>query len=129
MNRFLASRSLLSFFIVSISAGIITAWIVYPQTGPFGWIKNASNHQLILKGFVLSLILATGAAVTYIAFRLAQFGDGEARRFGSVAEARMIKIPQSRKTVAAFIAKAAFCANAVGERLLNVFEEPVPTAN
>jgi hypothetical protein len=67
MNRFLASRPLLSFFIVSISAGIITAWIVYPQTGPFGWIKNASNHQLILKGFVLSLILATGAAVTYIA--------------------------------------------------------------
>jgi stage V sporulation protein K len=99
MNRFLASRPLLSFFIVSISAGIITAWIVYPQTGPFGWIKNASNYQLILKGLVLSLILATGAAVTYIAFRLAQFGDGEARRFGSVAEARMIKIPQSRTPI------------------------------
>jgi stage V sporulation protein K len=90
MNKFFVSRPMLSIFVVSVCAAVISLWIVNPQSGPFGWIKNISNYELILKLLGLVLIMSVGVAVTYIAFRLAQY-----QRVIRASDLRMIRIPES----------------------------------
>lgn len=90
MNKFFVSRPMLSIFVVSVCAAVISLWIVNPQSGPFGWIKNISNYALILKLLGLVLIMSVGVAVTYIAFRLAQY-----QRVIRASDLRMIRIPES----------------------------------
>ncbi len=96
MNKFFVSRPLLSIFIVSVSAAVVSLWITNPQTGPFGWIKNVSNNELLLKAFGLALVFGVGGTITYIAFRLADFGDGVPYGMSRVTGMRrLIKIPES----------------------------------
>jgi stage V sporulation protein K len=88
-------------FVVSVAALPVGTWLIHPQSGPIAWLShNASLGSALLKILVAAGILATGAAVTYIAVRLAV---GEIADAGGAASAlnlpglRLLKVPEQKQ--------------------------------
>ena len=99
MKRYLTEHPMVGFFIVSVAAAVASAWVLNPHSGPFGWLTGGSTAQLLLKVFAAVAIVAAGAALTYIAMRLAQ-GDAVAATAGAApnfAGLRLLKIPDQRQ--------------------------------
>ena len=80
MKNFFQTKPMLGFFIVGLAAAVASAWILNPQSGPLGWIWRASSSGSV--GFVtlfsVIAIITAGAALTYIAMSLAQYGTAAA---------------------------------------------------
>jgi hypothetical protein len=71
MKDFLVKRPMLGFFIVAVSATLVSAWLMNPQAGPLALFSGANATANILKLAAALLILGIGAALTYLAMRLA----------------------------------------------------------
>ncbi len=69
---------MLGFFAVSVFAAVLSAWLINPQNSPMAWFSGGmgSIGSNLLKVAAVVAILACGAALTYIAARLAQSHDG-----------------------------------------------------
>jgi len=72
MRKFFETRPMLSFFIVAVAAAVVSSWLMNPSQGPFGWIANGFTAAAAFKITAALLILASGAALTYIAMRVAE---------------------------------------------------------
>ena len=71
MRKFFEQRPMLAFFIVGVSAAVVSAWLLNPSQGPFAWLANGFTAAAAFKLMAALLILASGAALTYIALRVA----------------------------------------------------------
>ena len=71
MTDFLSKRPMLAFFIVSILASVISAWVINPGSGPAAWFAGANWAAIAIKLALAALILSLGAALTYVAVRFA----------------------------------------------------------
>ena len=83
MTDFLSKRPMLAFFIVSIVASVVSAWVINPGSGPAAWFAGANWAAIAIKLATATLILSAGAALTYVAVRFAleptAFGCGSAK--------------------------------------------------
>jgi SpoVK/Ycf46/Vps4 family AAA+-type ATPase len=93
-------------FFVSVAALVIGSWLINPQSGPIGWISHGGwSATAIIKIIVAIAILLVGAAVTYIAMRLATADVDPAYAGGAgsfnFSGLRLLKVPDhtSQKTV------------------------------
>jgi len=68
---FFLKRPLLSFFIVAVAAMVVATWLVNPKTGPWALVSGGMTWATAITLFVVFLIFITGAALTYVALRLA----------------------------------------------------------
>jgi SpoVK/Ycf46/Vps4 family AAA+-type ATPase len=71
MRKFFENRPMLSFFIVGVAATLVSTWLLNPSQGPFSLIANGFTAAAAFKLTAALLILASGAALTYIAMRIA----------------------------------------------------------
>jgi SpoVK/Ycf46/Vps4 family AAA+-type ATPase len=71
MTDFLSKRPMLAFFIVSILASVVSAWVINPGSGPAAWFAGANWVAIAIKLAIAALILSVGAALTYVAVRFA----------------------------------------------------------
>src|SRR4051794_8506717 len=71
MKDMMTKRPMLAFIIVSVIATLVSAWLLNPILGPVALFTNASAAGLALKLLTVLLVLGAGAALTYIAMRLA----------------------------------------------------------
>ncbi len=71
MRKFFETRPMLGFFIVAVTATLVSTWLLNPSKGPFGWIADGFTGAAAFKLMAALLILASGAALTYIAMRVA----------------------------------------------------------
>jgi SpoVK/Ycf46/Vps4 family AAA+-type ATPase len=76
MKRFLADRPMLGFFIVAVAAAVVSTWILNPQSGPWALVSGGMTWATALKLAAVFLILLAGAALTYVAMRLASDPSG-----------------------------------------------------
>jgi stage V sporulation protein K len=92
-------------FVVSVAALVIGTWLINPQSGPIGWLSQGGSVGASLIKIVVALgILAIGAALTYIAMRLAtgeaEFAySGPARSFDFTG-LRLLKVPEQKPAAA-----------------------------
>jgi SpoVK/Ycf46/Vps4 family AAA+-type ATPase len=80
MKTFFLRRPLLSFFIVAVAATVVSSWLLNPKTGPWALVSGGMTWATAITFFVVFLIFMGGAALTYVAFRLA----GDPTGFGLV---------------------------------------------
>jgi SpoVK/Ycf46/Vps4 family AAA+-type ATPase len=71
MKELMTKRPMLAFVIVSVTATVISAWLLNPSYGPLALFAGAGGGGLALKFAIVLLVLGAGAATTYIAMRLA----------------------------------------------------------
>ena len=71
MTKFFTERPMLGFLVVSVVAALLSAWLLNPQAGPVGAVTALFTGLSAVKLAGTVLILLTGAAVSYIAWRLA----------------------------------------------------------
>lgn len=71
MKDMMSKRPMLAFLIVSVLATLLSAWLLNPTIGPAALFSGASGAALALKIVAVLLIIAAGAALTYLAMRLA----------------------------------------------------------
>jgi SpoVK/Ycf46/Vps4 family AAA+-type ATPase len=76
MKRFFADRPMLGFFIVAVAAAVVSTWILNPQAGPWALVSGGMTWAMALKLAGVFLILLVGAALTYVAMRLASDPTG-----------------------------------------------------
>lgn len=69
MKDFMAKRPMLAFLVVSVAASIISTWLI--SGNPLTLITAMSSGAMASQFVMSALILVLGAAVTYIAARLA----------------------------------------------------------
>ncbi|WP_018261756.1 AAA family ATPase [Methylobacterium sp. WSM2598] len=77
MKTFFRDRPMLGFFLISVAAAVLSAWLINPQSSPLAYFAAAGGTAgpLLLKVATVLAILAAGAALTYVAARLAQSQD------------------------------------------------------
>jgi SpoVK/Ycf46/Vps4 family AAA+-type ATPase len=80
MKDFFRKRPLLGFFIVASSAAVVASWVTNPKTGPWALVSGGMTWATAITLFVVFLIFIAGAALTYVALRLA----GDPSGFGLV---------------------------------------------
>src|SRR5436190_21246101 len=80
MKGFFTNRPMLGFFIVAVAAALVSTWILNPQTGPWALVSGGMTWATALTLAVVFLIFLAGAALTYVAMRLA----GDPTGFGLV---------------------------------------------
>ena len=71
MKDFFRKRPLLGFFIVASSAAVVASWLTNPTTGPWALVSGGMTWATAITLFVVFLIFIAGAALTYVALRLA----------------------------------------------------------
>jgi SpoVK/Ycf46/Vps4 family AAA+-type ATPase len=71
MKNFLTKRPMLGFFVVAVAATIVSAWLLNPQAGPLALFSGANAQATVLRALAALLILGLGAALSYVAMRLA----------------------------------------------------------
>lgn len=71
MRNFFANRPMISFFIVAVAASVVSAWILSPQSGPLALFAGGMTWATVLRIAALFAIFLVGAALTYVAMRLA----------------------------------------------------------
>ena len=71
MKDLMAKRPMLAFVIVSVTATVISAWLLSPSIGPAALFGGATGGALTMKIATALLVLGAGAALTYIVIRLA----------------------------------------------------------
>ena len=76
MKGFLAKRPMLGFFIVAVAAAVVSTWILNPQSGPLALASGGMTWATALRLAAVFLILVAGAALTYVAMRLASDPTG-----------------------------------------------------
>jgi len=98
----LFKNSTFAMFFASVAALVVGTWLINPQSGPVGWLSHGGSFGVALIRILVALgILAVGAAVTYIAMRLAT-GDvepayaGDAGGAFNLAGLRLLKIPEPK---------------------------------
>ena len=62
---------MIGFFILSVAAAVLSAWIINPQNSPLSWFSGGSVASGLLKAAAIIAILTAGASLTYLAARLA----------------------------------------------------------
>jgi hypothetical protein len=76
MKDFFIKRPLLSFFIVAVAAAVVATWLLNPKTGPWALVSGGMTWTTAITLFVVFLIFIAGAALTYVALRLASDATG-----------------------------------------------------
>src|SRR5215468_9199278 len=76
MKDLFLKRPLLSFFIISVAAMVVTTWLVNPRTGPWALVSGGMTWATAITLSVVFLIFIAGAALTYVALRLASDPSG-----------------------------------------------------
>ncbi len=76
MKDFFRKRPLLGFFIIAVAAMVVGTWIINPKTGPWALVSGGMTWATALTLIVVLLILIAGAALTYVAMRLASDPTG-----------------------------------------------------
>ena len=71
MRKFFEKQPILSFFIISVAGTVVSAWLLNSSQGPFAWLANGFTAAAAFKLMAALLILASGAALSYIALRVA----------------------------------------------------------
>lgn len=93
-------------FFVSVGALVVGTWLINPASGPIGWFSQGGSFGSTLLKLIVALgILAVGAALTFIAMRLAttdlalaSSGTSGPIDFTSL---RLLKIPEQKPAAAA----------------------------
>jgi SpoVK/Ycf46/Vps4 family AAA+-type ATPase len=67
MKDMMTKRPILAFTLVSVLATLISAWVLNPNAGPFALFSGPLGLKLLLA----ALVLSAGAALSYVAMRLA----------------------------------------------------------
>jgi SpoVK/Ycf46/Vps4 family AAA+-type ATPase len=67
MKDMMTKRPILAFTIVSVLATVISAWVMNPSAGPLALFSGAVGLKLL----TALLVLSAGAAISYLAMRLA----------------------------------------------------------
>jgi hypothetical protein len=80
MKKFFVDRPMLGFFIVAVAAAVVSTWILNPQSGPWALVSGGMTWATALKLAIVFLIFIAGAALTYVAMRLA----GDPTGFGLI---------------------------------------------
>jgi stage V sporulation protein K len=92
-------------FFVSVAALVIGTWLINPASGPIGWLSHGGSAGATLARIVVALgILAVGAALTYVAMRLAM-GDVTLAPSGAASSfdftgLRLLKVPEHKPAAA-----------------------------
>src|SRR5215831_20629253 len=73
---FFLKRPLLSFFIISVASMVVATWLLNPKTGPWALVSGGMTWATAITLFVVFLIFIAGAALTYVALRLASDPTG-----------------------------------------------------
>jgi SpoVK/Ycf46/Vps4 family AAA+-type ATPase len=71
MKDFFAKRPMLGFFIIIVAATLVSTWILNPKSGPLALFSGGMTWATAVKLIVMFLIIVAGAALTYVALRLA----------------------------------------------------------
>jgi hypothetical protein len=80
VKGFFRKHPLLGFFIVCVTATIVSTWILNPRSGPLGLFSGGFTWAGALTLVGVLLIFFAGAGLTYVALRLA----GDPSGFGLV---------------------------------------------
>jgi SpoVK/Ycf46/Vps4 family AAA+-type ATPase len=101
MKRLFSNQTFTMFF-ASVAALVVGTWLINPHGGPVAWLTQGNSLiGTVVKILIALGILAAGAAVTYIAMRLALAG-GEAAYAGGgagsfdIAGLRLLKVPEQK---------------------------------
>ena len=101
MKKLFANQTFAMFF-VSVAALVVGTWLINPQAGPIGWLSHGGSFMAALVKILLAVaIIGVGAALTYIAMRLAQGGEpayaggGDPGSF-NIAGLRLLKVPEHK---------------------------------
>jgi Holliday junction resolvasome RuvABC ATP-dependent DNA helicase subunit len=91
---FLSRRPMLAYFVTAVGGTLVSTWLLNPQTGPLGWVwtHGASTIGTVSKLAATIAILVTGAAITYVAMRLATSDNPRSVATGL----RLLNIPEAR---------------------------------
>lgn len=94
-GSFLSRHPMLLFFVVAVAASVLSAWIINPQKGPFGWLfgNDLSVDGVVLRVLASAAILAAGASLTYVAMRVAAWRS-PATGSGAVG-LRLLRVPEA----------------------------------
>ena len=76
MKDFFRRRPLLGFFIACVAATVVSAWILNPKSGPWALFSGGMTWATAITLIVVFLIFIAGAALTYVAMRLASDPTG-----------------------------------------------------
>ena len=76
MKKYLADRPMIGFFVVGVAAAVVSTWIINPQSGPLTLFAGGMTWATVLRTGAVLLIFLVGAALTYVAMRLAASPDG-----------------------------------------------------
>jgi S1-C subfamily serine protease/chromosomal replication initiation ATPase DnaA len=80
MKDFFLKRPLLGFFIVCVAATVVTTWMLNPKSGPWALFSGGMSWATAITVIAVFLIFIAGAALTYVAMRVA----GDPTGFGLV---------------------------------------------
>jgi hypothetical protein len=105
MKSLFKNQNFIMFF-VSVGALVVGTWLINPASGPIGWFSQGGSVGATLLKLILALaILAIGAALTYIAMRLAtsDLALASAGTSGPIdfTGLRLLKVPEQRPAAAA----------------------------
>jgi SpoVK/Ycf46/Vps4 family AAA+-type ATPase len=76
MKDFFRKRPMLSFFIVAVAAMVVATSVLNPKIGPLALVSGGMTWATAITLFVVFLIFIAGAALTYVALRLASDPTG-----------------------------------------------------
>jgi SpoVK/Ycf46/Vps4 family AAA+-type ATPase len=71
MKDLMTKRPMLALLIVSVTAAVVSAWLLNPNIGPAALLGSATAGAFVLKLTTIVLIIAMGASLTYIVMRVA----------------------------------------------------------
>jgi stage V sporulation protein K len=101
--RRLFNNQTFAMFLASVGALVVGTWLINPQSGPIAWLsQDGSLSGTLLKIIIAIGILTVGAAVTYIALRLAM-SDADVLYAGGTMGAldltglRLLKVPAKKQ--------------------------------
>jgi stage V sporulation protein K len=92
MKAFLETKPMVGFFAVVVVAALAFAWLLNPGAGPLGWMQGGVGAAAF-KLAMAALVLASGAALTYIGLRLATNSqDGRAQGTSTYTPGRRLNV-------------------------------------
>ena len=71
MKGFFVRHPLIGFFIVAVLAAVVSAWLLNPKSGLWSLLSGGMTWATAITLIVVLLIFIGGAALTYVALRLA----------------------------------------------------------
>jgi stage V sporulation protein K len=105
MRRFFKNQTF-AMFLASVGALVVGTWLINPQSGPIAWLSQGGSLTATLLKITIAVgILTVGAAVTYIALRLAM-SDADVLYSGGTMGAvdltglRLLKVPEKKQQTA-----------------------------